>query len=31
MIDLTKVQPHEVSSGIEGYVIGIYGVPGSGE
>ena len=31
MIDLTKIKPHEVSSDIKGYVIGLYGPPGSGK
>lgn len=28
MIDLLKIEPHEVSSAISGYAIGFYGDPG---
>jgi GTPase SAR1 family protein len=31
MIDLLKIEPHEVSSAISGYAIGFYGDPGSGK
>jgi hypothetical protein len=28
MQDILKIQPHEVSKDLKGYVIGIYGDPG---
>lgn len=31
MIDLANIKPHEVSSDIKGYVIGLYGPPGCGK
>ncbi len=28
MIDLLNIKPHEVSADLQGYAIGIYGLPG---
>lgn len=31
MIDILNVEPHEVSTDLKGYAIGIYGGPGLGK